>query len=778
MTIPRVPSATYRLQLTPDFGFSAAAAVVPYLASLGVSHVYCSPVFEAAAGSTHGYDVVDPARLRTELGGAEGFAALVSACHEHDLGLVVDVVPNHMYVGAPQDANVAWWDVLRRGQASPFAKWFDIDWQAPGLDGKVLVPVLGNDPQFEVVGDTLRYGEHVLPLMAGTQQLPVDQLLTRQHYRLAPWQEESRTLNYRRFFGISTLAGVRVEERDVFDATHRLVGELTRRGVVHGVRIDHPDGLADPAGYLEALHEVTGGTWTVVEKILEADEELPPDWRCDGTTGYDALNFVDGLFVDRSAEGAMTSTYADFIGSAATWDDVAHRAKIDAVDRMLAPEVARLSRSVAAELGEPLTVVTEAVRALLVAMPIYRAYVRPGEPPPSESVDVVTRVAAEAALTLSPDAAKAVHRIRELLLTGSPEVVTRFQQTSGPAMAKGVEDTAFYRFHRLASLCEVGGDPGRFGRSIADFHEFCARIAERRPATMTTLSTHDTKRAEDVRARIAVLTEVPDEWRAAVQRWSGAAASYRGNAGPDRNTEYLIWQTLVGAWPIDVARMTAYVEKATREAGEQTAWVDGDPQFDDDVAAFVAAVLDDGPICADISAFVARIETAATANTLAQKLVQLTMPGVPDVYQGCELVDRSLVDPDNRRAVDYNQRATLLDAGTDPKLDLVAKALRLRRGHPEWFGPDAAFVPLAAVGAAADHVVAFQRGDGAVVLATRLAERLGQTGGWQDTTIELPPGKWVDAISGDSFVGGRLHMRDLLHASPVALLGKTTPTHS
>jgi (1->4)-alpha-D-glucan 1-alpha-D-glucosylmutase len=785
MSTARVPSSTYRLQLTPQCGFAAAADVVPYLSDLGVSHVYCSPVAEAAPGSSHGYDVTEPARLRAELGGPDGFAALVRACQEHGLGLVIDVVPNHMHVGAPERANVAWWDVLARGQSSPFAKWFDIDWDAPGLDGKVLIPVLGDDAdidsvegtQITVVDDTVRYADHQYPTADDTADLPLAELLAEQHYRLAPWREESRSLNYRRFFSISTLAGVRVEDSGVFGATHRLVSALTRAGVVSGLRIDHPDGLADPAGYLDALAATTGGVWTVVEKILEADERLPADWACDGTTGYDTLNQVTGVFLDPVAELELTATYREFTGETGDWGEVVRRAKRDVLDRALAPEVARLARAIAAESGEPWPVVAVALREILVAMPVYRAYVRAGQPPPTETVEVVTRATAEAAEVL-PDAAQVVGRIRELLLHGPSEIVTRFQQTTGPVMAKGVEDTAFYRYHRLVSLCEVGGDPGRFGRSLTEFHTFCAHLADQHPATMTTLSTHDTKRSEDVRARLAVLTEVPREWHAAVQRWSAAGSRHWRPPGPDRAIEYLLWQALVGAWPIDVDRLTAYVAKAAREAAVHTRWVDGDPAYDDALVAFVHGVLDDEEIYADVAAFVARIEPAATANSLGQKLVQLTMPGVPDVYQGCERVDLSLVDPDNRRPVDFLARRQLLRAGTDTKLHVVATALRARRDHTDCFAPGAAYEPLPADGPAADHVIGFVRGGHIVTIATRLSERLAAAGGWGETALSLPVADWTDLLTGRAYDGGRHEVRHLLEVSPVALLGRTPRTSS
>ena len=557
-----------------------------------------------------------------------------------------------------------------------------------------------------------------------------------------------------------------------------MVSELARRGVISGVRIDHPDGLADPAGYLDALRAATGGVWTVVEKILASGERLPSDWRCDGTTGYDALNVINGLLIYPSAEPALTSIYREFTEVPTHWADVVRRAKTDILDNVLVPEVGRLSRAVAAELSEPPQIVEQAVRALLVAMPVYRAYVRPGRQPGTDTVDVLDSVVASAAGTLPPDAAKVLDRVHQLLLHGPAEIVTRFQQTTGPVMAKGVEDTAFYRFHRLASLCEVGGEPDLFGRSLADFHAFCTRTAADHPTTMTTLSTHDTKRSEDVRARLAVLSEIPDEWRAAVHRWSSTAMRHWQPPGPDRTIEYLCWQTVVGAWPLDADRMAAYVEKAAREAGQRTAWVDGDAAYEQALTAFVRAVLADEGLCADLAGFVARISPAASANSLAQKLVQLTMPGVPDVYQGCELVDRSLVDPDNRRPVDFTLRQRLLRDGGDTKLHVVTTALRARRDRADCFGPEAAYTPLPAEGPASDHVIAFCRGDGVVTVATRLAARLAEAGGWRDTSIVLPAGTWTDLLSGRQFDGRRQQLAALLEGSPVALLGMTPPGHS
>jgi (1->4)-alpha-D-glucan 1-alpha-D-glucosylmutase len=773
------PTSTYRLQLTPTFTFADAAAVVPYLGDLGVSHVYCSPVLQAAPGSEHGYDVVDHQRLSSELGGAAGFARLVAACRENDLGIVVDVVPNHMYVGAPEDHNAAWFDLLRRGRDSPFATWFDVDWDAPGLDGKLLLPVLGDDAaaliehgRLTVDDNVVHYHDHVFPLADGTGDQPLHEALERQRYLLAHWRDANDRLNYRRFFDVSTLAGVRVEHSTVFGATHRLLIRSVRDGLVSGLRIDHPDGLADPAAYLDELSGATDDAWIVVEKILEADETLPGDWRCAGTTGYDALNAILGVLIDSSAEQTLTQLYGDLTGEGTSWHDVVRTAKRDAVGRLFRPEVGRLARLAATATGEPTDVLEEALCDLLVALPVYRAYVRPGQPPPEASRTTLTQAANTAAATSTrPDL---VERLRDLVLDGPPELVVLFQQTSGPVMAKGVEDTAFYRYVRFVALNEVGGDPGRFGRSPGDFHDFAAHLAAVWPATMTALSTHDTKRSEDVRARLAVISEIPGEWADAVRRWSTAAVAHRSPSGPDSNTEYLLWQTFVGAWPLTTDRAVQYADKATREAKKYTAWTDGNPSYDAAVRAFVEAVLADTSITDGIGEFVDRIEPAARANRLTQKLVQLTMPGVPDIYQGTEVVDFSLVDPDNRRPVDFDVRRIALDAGADEKLRLVTTTLRARRAHPEWYSASASYTPIHATGDAAAHVLAFQRGDGAITVATRLSERLRQHGGWRETALPLPAGSWTNLLTGRRVNGDRAQpMTELLGELPVALLGRT-----
>ena len=771
-----VPSSTYRLQLRREFGFADAAGVVPYLARLGVSHLYCSPVLQAVPGSAHGYDVVDHSRLSDDLGGRAGWEQLVRACREHDLGLVVDVVPNHMAIPIPERQNAALWDVLAHGEASKHAVWFDIDWRAG--DGKILMPVLGR-PLAECLGDgeirvdadndVVRYFDHELPLAADVDD-PTK--LESQHYRLAYWRVANEELNYRRFFDVTSLIGVRVEVPEVFDETHRVILDLVNAGEIDGLRIDHPDGLADPGGYLQRLRRAAADTWTVVEKILEGREVLPPGWACDGTTGYDALAAVSGVLVDPNGETPLTEVYQRFTGRSQTFAEVTADGKRLAVEQLLPAEVDRLLRDLEPVRNDDLTAadftrrgLREAIVELLVAFEVYRAYA--DDDKSRGYIDGAVRQAAERAPARRAELAWLGQVLRrDVGGAGADAFVTRFEQTTGPATAKGVEDTAFYRYHRLVALNEVGGDPGEFGRSVADWHEWCLRTARDWPATMTTLSTHDTKRSEDVRARLLALAEIPAEWEAAVTRWSARAG------GVDPNTDYLFWQTLAGAWPITADRMHGYVEKATREAKERTSWTEPDEAFEQQLHAFVDAVYADDSLLADLAGWVEEhLLEPGRCNSLAQKLLQLTMPGVPDVYQGQELVELALVDPDNRRPVDYTMRQGLLetlDAGGDvnPKLLVTATSLRLRRERPQTFAGD--YTPVDVTGAAADHVIAFCRGGDVVSVATRLPVTLARAGGWRDTAVQLPEGRWRDALTGRPVEATTVV--EILRDLPVALL--------
>ncbi|MFN2539094.1 MAG: malto-oligosyltrehalose synthase [Mycobacteriales bacterium] len=715
-------TSTYRLQLTPSFTLHDAAAVVPCLAQLGISHVYCSPWLASAAGSQHGYDVVDHSHVDDELGGAEGLAELHRACQEHGLGIVLDIVPNHMTIAAPEDRNAAWWSVLRDGPASPYKDWFDVDWSK-----RLLVPVLGG-PLAEVVDalvlgeDRISYYEHVFPLAPGTLVAgDVLATLDRQHYRLADWRTASEESTHRRFFDVTDLVGLRVEDEAVFDATHALVLQQVRDGIVEGLRVDHPDGLADPGGYLARLAARTGGAWVVAEKILEYGEELPR-WPCAGTTGYDALNLVTGLFVDPAGERPLTSLWQARTGDQRSWEEVVEASKRQVLDQVLAAEVERL-----VELAKPLCDAAhlditrrglrEAFVEVLVAFDVYRAYLPGGE--------ATIQWACEAASARLPSRAREIAVLGRLVLDPG-ELATRFQQTCGPVMAKGVEDTAFYRYLPLLALNEVGGDPGHWGTSVEDFHDYCARMLVDWPLTMTTLSTHDTKRSEDVRARLALLSQHPVEWGEAVGEWT-AWLPRRIDAA----TEQLVWQTLVGAWPLDADRAVAYVEKAVHEAKAHTSWLDPDTRYDEAAAAFVRALLGDAHLVGEISAFVERLSDHWRSTLLAQKLVQLTMPGVADTYQGCELVDLSLVDPDNRRPVDFARRRALLEAPDgsldSEKLQLVRAALGVRNRL-------AGYQPLDA----APDVLAYRRGPVAVAVPLRGGAATLALEGFEDLLPHLP----------------------------------------
>jgi (1->4)-alpha-D-glucan 1-alpha-D-glucosylmutase len=803
------PGSTYRLQLTPEFGFAQAAETADYLADLGVTHAYLSPVLDAVPGSMHGYDVTDHARIRGELGGEEGFRALAKRLHSRGLGIVLDIVPNHMAVPTDMCQNRQLWSVLRDGRGSPYATWFDIDWAAQ--DDRMLLPVLGGPPEsclddlwVEPSGGpegepVLRYFDHVLPLWPGTARLPMRGLLESQHYRLAWWQEAATELNWRRFFDIATLIGIRVEDPAVFDATHEVIVGLVAEGLVDGLRVDHPDGLADPRAYLDRLAAATGGAWVVVEKILAADETLPSDWACAGTTGYDALRVVDGLFLDPAGGDALSAEYARFCrGAGGEWPsprfaEVATQAKREIANGSLSAEVTRLARLLTAVAPDaPAEDTRPVLTEVLAAFPVYRAYVHLGELP-AESAKAAVKEAVDGARRRLPKrlrglaadlgaAALGKHRPVGGAAGRVGEFAVRFQQTTGPVQAKGVEDTACYRWSRLISLNEVGCDPDWFGVTPAEFHAAAGRLAADWPAAMTTLSTHDTKRQEDVRARLAVLGEIPQEWGEQVARW------HRKGTAVDADTEYLLWQTVVGAWPISGERLAGYLTKAIREAKRRTSWTDPDENYEAAVLALAASALDDPELSASIARFVAGIAGDAAVNSLGAKLVQLTMPGVPDVYQGCEAAALSLVDPDNRRdvgfprirsyltdldtGVDESLRADLADGDLDllsrVKLLVTSRALRLRRARPRWFAGE--YEPLAASGPAAGHAVAFRRGGQAVTVVTRLPVGLRRRGGWQDTALPLPGGPWADLLTGAVHHGPAVPMTELTGRLPVALL--------
>ncbi len=803
-----VPTATYRLQIHGGFGFDDAAAQVPYLASLGVSHVYLSPVLQPAPGSTHGYDVLDHTRINVEAGGRGAFERLVAACREAGLGIIVDVVPNHMAVPSPEHLNAPFWSLLREGARSPYAGWFDVDWVAE--DERLLMPVLGGSleqalerGELTLADDggpggtdpVLRYFDHEFPVAPGTEGLPLRELVDAQAYRLSSWREAGDALNYRRFFDVTSLVAVRVEDPVVFTATHALLLALHGHGEVDGFRIDHPDGLADPGGYLERLAESTGDAWVVVEKILEGEERLPDAWRCAGTTGYDALLRVQQVLTPPDETGTLDRLWAEVAPDLVDLHEVVTAAKRLVVDDVQAAEVDRLMRLVRRVLaGEDSAALRRALEALLVAMDRYRAYLVPGRGVDPEQAAVVEGAALRARALLAPSDHDALDVVVRLVLGGhlpqaqvdsgraADEFRVRFQQTCGPVMAKGIEDTAFYRWFRLAGANEVGGHPEVPSIDVDAFHHWCARQQAEWPTSMTTLTTHDTKRSEDTRARLMTLSEDAQGWGEWLERARELAAPYR-TARVDAPTEYLVWQTLVGTWPISGARLEEYLLKAVREAKVHTAWVDGDSDYEDEVVAFARALGRDLGVHEHLDAWTVPHEASVRANILGQKLLQLTMPGVPDVYQGGELGMLALVDPDNRRPVDWTDRVERLARVDDDepcfdldddKMRLTALTLRLRREHPEAFvGPEATYTP---VGTGSEHALAFARGDAhgprAVTVVTRGAGRLVAAGGFGDAGCSVPRGRWREVLAGrDVEVGGSgIALAELLTERPVALL--------
>jgi (1->4)-alpha-D-glucan 1-alpha-D-glucosylmutase len=584
------------------------------------------------------------------------------------------------------------------------------------------------------------------------------QVHARQHYELVNWRRADTDQNYRRFFAVTTLAGLRVEDAAVFDATHEQIARWVRDDGIAGLRVDHPDGLADPLQYLTRLRELAGlNAWLLVEKILETGEQLPESWPVQGTTGYDALTEVGGVFIDPGAEPLLDALYRELTGDERSCPEHVQAGKRQGTETILQAEVSRLARLV-----PDVPDADDALRELLVAFPVYRSYLPEG----AEHLEAALATARAA----RPDLTAALDALVPRLSDPADELCVRFQQTSGAVMAKGVEDTAFYRYTRFLALNEVGGDPARFGLGLDEFHRAQWHRQASAAEGMTTLSTHDTKRGEDVRARMAVLAELPDEWATLARHLMSAAPL------PDGDFAYLLWQTFAGVGFVERERLHAYAEKAMREAATSTTWTAPDEAFESAVHAVIDAAYDDPTLHDPLAAFVERITPYGRTNSLGQKLVQLTMPGIPDVYQGTELWEDSLVDPDNRRPVDFDARRALLDrldAGDDAppidesgaaKLWVVSRALRLRRDWPDLFS---GYAPVLGSGPAGEHVVAFDRG-GAITVATRLPVGLDRRGGWGDTTIDIG-GAATDVITGRR-VARETRVAELLDSYPVALL--------
>lgn len=752
----RTPRSTYRLQVSPDFTLYDATRVLPYLHDLGVDWVYLSPLLASEPGSTHGYDVVAFDHVDPERGGEEGLAALSAEARRLGMGVLVDIVPNHVGVATPSE-DPWWWDVLKLGRESEHATAFDVDWAAG--DGRIVIPVIGDDDEdaIEIGKDEVRYHDQRFPLAPGTTTLE------EQHYELVNWRAADEDLNYRRFFAVNTLAAVRVEDPEVFAETHVEVKRWFDEGLVDGLRVDHPDGLRDPKRYLDDLAALTGGAYVLVEKILEPGELLPADWATDGTTGYDALALIDRVLTDPAGEAPLTALEDRLRGTSVDWERMVHDNKRAVADGILHSEVLRITREVSRVLetrGESADedAVADAIGELLACFPVYRSYLPEGR----EHLDQAFARAREE----RPDLATTYDVLEPVLHDEWSQPARRFQQTSGMVMAKGVEDCSFYRWSRLTSLNEVGADPSVFSVGVDDFHEAMAARQRDWPHAMVTLSTHDTKRGEDVRARITVLAEEPGHWERALDELLRLAPV------PDPAFGSLLWQAVLGAWTPDHLpdlpdRLHGYAEKAMREAGDRTTWTEPDEAYESAVHAAVDAVFESAEVQQVLVDLATRIDEPAQSNSLAAKLVAITMPGVPDVYQGSELWETSLVDPDNRRPVDFDHRAEVL-AGTAAddaaaKLHVTCTALMLRRERPELF---TGYEPVTASGAQAGHVVAFDRG-GAITVATRLPVGLAAADGWGDTTLDLPDGQWHDLLTGLD-TDGRLG--DLLAAHPVALL--------
>lgn len=911
MTHSLTPNATYRLQLHAGFPFAAAQEILPYLADLGVSTVYLSPVWTSTPGSTHGYDVTDHAEINPELGGLAGLRALSARAHELGLDLIADFVPNHM--GIRGGHNAYWEDVLRHGQASRYAHFFDIEWEPlkRGMQGKVLLPILGQ-PYGEILksgelrlnwepesGELfLNYWERRLPLaprsvgrllrqalehapaeaqtelgsvarsLAGLPSGLTDEekaaqaqetelagkrlrtllgesaavseglsrvaeavnadpqqlhaLLEEQYYRLAWWKVAAEEINYRRFFDVNDLAALRMEDPSVFAWAHALLLELVREGVLRGVRLDHTDGLYDPAAYFaalrEQLQEAAGGkpVYIVAEKILEPHEALPRTWAIEGTTGYDFLVQLGGVWIRAENEAALTKLYQEFTGDILSYPEHLHAGKHLIQRLSLAGEVnvltehlERLSEHDLKARDYTLSTIRQAIREIIACFPVYRSYVRPDGSREADDNARIAEAVTQAKAHNGEVPPALFDYLQEVLTLGASDPERRaaharfalsFQQLTGPITAKGAEDTAFYRYSRLLPLCEVGGDPAHFGLALPDFHAAMVQRAQDWPHAMLTLSTHDTKRGEDLRARLSVLSEMPEVWRAFLNENEKHLQAARTADAPSSPDLYLLVQSLLGVYPLAghldglEDRVRGMLLKSAREAKARTSWIAPDEAYEAALDEAVRRLFANAEFMASLGALHERLSPYGAQNGLSATLVKLTAPGVPDTYQGSESWNQDLVDPDNRRPVDYahlaeqlaqvggrgseQAQAQLADYRTGAvKLLVTHAALQARRAQPQlWL--DGSYRPLD--GGA--HLVAFAReweGQRAVTVAPRLTWTL--TGGqtpwavgevWGEQRLECPDGDYLNVLTGERVTvsGGSVRVADLLGTFPLALL--------
>jgi (1->4)-alpha-D-glucan 1-alpha-D-glucosylmutase len=847
--------STYRLQFHKAFTFNDAASIVPYLHHLGITHVYASPYLKAVAGSTHGYDVIDHSQLNPEIGTEQDYRSFVAILAEHGMSQILDTVPNHM--GVETNENQWWNDVLANGQKSKYADYFDIDWSQFScrreLAGKVLLPVLG-EPYGDALSKSLlklkredgkqfvHYYDRKFPISDEKGNENLNDLLSRQAYRLSYWRTANDEINYRRFFDITGLAALQMQKQDVFDAVHDFTFKLIADGSVAGLRVDHPDGLLDPQGYFERLQvkyqkdcpgPAAGGEslYISVEKILNGDETLSRDWPVAGTSGYDFLCRVNNLFIDQSNEPVMTGIYERFVQNDKPYSQWVYEKKCLVLDTSFTNDLSALANRLdALAQCEPASrdftrkQLREALREVVACFPVYRSYV--SSRGTSESDSHVVNIATDEASSRNSQIGRAILEfIRDSILLQFPvaeairpqqlEFAQRFAQLTSPVNAKGIEDTTFYIYNRLTSLNEVGGDPGRFGRSPDELHEYFEDRQKNWPLAMSSLSTHDTKRSEEVRARLNVLSEISTEWQAAVEQWETLNAVVCKSVHP--GDRYLLYQTLTGAWPLApmddaaltvfVKRIIEYLQKAMREAKQRTSWVEVNTKYETAVTQCVKDLMDparSAAFLADFAAFHNRIALPGLINSLAQTTLRLTAPGICDTYQGTDLWDFSLVDPDNRRPVDYATRSKMLDAldrdaeQNQPglvndlatkmedgriKLWVISRLLRLRRRFPKIF-LEGTYERITVQGDLSSHAFAFSRrtqGQSLIVIVPRLvaAWRWGSIA-WGGTFIQLsnvPAGsRYETVLSGQQLTAGN-HQEIKLSAAladfPVAVLFST-----